>query len=617
MQWRLPARLLSLSFSKVRAKPGPPLLPLGLCPQTPSLFGCHSRTDRGFSAACAVFPRLLAIRSQHCGYYSTGSWWQRRSPGTRGRQLVKVAAWLLVGLAVVGFPEHLRDGPSHLSVLFSAVKSSRRWKVHDDGDDDGGGGDEERMGLLPRTECEGNLKRDMGPWGSAVWAGRDLLQKVKDEVGAPGMVVGVSVNGEVVWTEGLGFADLENRLPCHSNTVMRVASVSKSLTTAALARLWEAGKVDLDAPVQTYVPDFPEKEFQGQKVTITPRQILSHFSGIRHYEKDPQKVRDEEEKRKKARSGQKVDRTEKKASLASKNNSEDKKKHLEGNPKETDKVINAPKLRGNSQEFSKEEYYLMEKFSSVSDSLKLFKNDPLIYRPGTEFLYSTHAFTLLSSVVESCSGDDFVQHMLKMFRQLNMLNTLADLNEPIIYNRSRYYVFNKRGRIVNAQYVDNSYKWAGGGFLSTVGDLLKFANAMLYSYQTEASDVDNGHLPGYLKSGTMRALWSPVPGSEMSWDREGGYGMGWGVVESRQECGACRRTRRYASHTGGAVGASSVLLVLPAEGTPSPEQGPHLPRGIAVCILCNLQSVGLNAAALQIALEFERCAQKTVCEHCP
>lgn len=139
---------------------------------------------------------------------------------------------------------------------------------------------------------------------------------------------------------------------------------------------------------------------------------------------------------------------------------------------------------------------------------------------------------------------------------------------------------------------------------------LSLALCSIAPLQTEASDVDNGHLPGYLKSETMRALWSPVPGSEMSWDREGGYGMGWGVVESRQECGACRRTRSYASHTGGAVGASSVLLVLPAEGTPSAEQGPHLPRGIAVCILCNLQSVGLNAAALQIALEFERCAQK-------
>lgn len=46
-----------------------------------------------------------------------------------------------------------------------------------------------------------------------------------------------------------------------------------------------------------------------------------------------------------------------------------------------------------------------------------------------------------------------------------------------------YYVRDKLGRLKNAPYVDNSYKWAGGGFLSTVGDLCKFGNAMLYASQ--------------------------------------------------------------------------------------------------------------------------------------
>merc|ERR1712080_154406 len=51
------------------------------------------------------------------------------------------------------------------------------------------------------------------------------------------------------------------------------------------------------------------------------------------------------------------------------------------------------------------------------------------------------------------------------------------------YNRARYYVRDNHHRLQNAPYVDNSYKWAGGGFLSNVSDLLKFGNAMLYSYQ--------------------------------------------------------------------------------------------------------------------------------------
>ena len=54
---------------------------------------------------------------------------------------------------------------------------------------------------------------------------------------------------------------------------MRIASISKSLTMVALAKLWEAGKLDLALPVQHYVPEFPEKEYEGEKVVT-----LSSFS---------------------------------------------------------------------------------------------------------------------------------------------------------------------------------------------------------------------------------------------------------------------------------------------------------------------------------------------------
>ncbi len=56
---------------------------------------------------------------------------------------------------------------------------------------------------------------------------------------------------------------------------------------------------------------------------------------------------------------------------------------------------------------------------------------------GSTFLYSTHAYTLLSAVVERAAGQHFLDHMMKMFRELGMLNTIPDENDPIIYNRSR------------------------------------------------------------------------------------------------------------------------------------------------------------------------------------
>ncbi|XP_051898610.1 serine beta-lactamase-like protein LACTB, mitochondrial isoform X2 [Pristis pectinata] len=262
---------------------------------------------------------------------------------------------------------------------------------------------------IPQSECQSQAEVRQrtpaaGTLETARKAGRDLLQRIKDEVGAPGIVVGVAVDGKEVWSEGLGYADVENRVLCKPDTVMRIASISKPLTMTAIAKLWENGKLDFDAPVQKYVPEFPEKEYEGEKVMITTRLLVSHLSGIRHYEKDVQKIREQKEKEKRQRL---VEETAE------------------------------PKTRQNKKEFEHKEYYIKEKFENISKSLKLFENDPLVFKPGSQFLYSTHAWTLLSAVVERASQQNFLQLMVKLFRDLDMLRTVPDENEPIIYNRAR------------------------------------------------------------------------------------------------------------------------------------------------------------------------------------
>ena len=57
----------------------------------------------------------------------------------------------------------------------------------------------------------------------------------------------------------------------------------------------------------------------------------------------------------------------------------------------------------------------------------------------------------------------------------------------------RYYQRDADHKLTNVPAVDNSLKWAGGGFLSTVGDLLQFGNAMLYSYQFSSSQQNEDH----------------------------------------------------------------------------------------------------------------------------
>lgn len=93
----------------------------------------------------------------------------------------------------------------------------------------------------------------------------------------PGISVAVVEDGKYDWSSGFGMADLENFVPAMSNTVYRLASISKPITATAAMVLYERGKLDLDAPVQRYCPAFPKKE-----APITTRQLLGHLAGIRH-----------------------------------------------------------------------------------------------------------------------------------------------------------------------------------------------------------------------------------------------------------------------------------------------------------------------------------------------
>lgn len=120
---------------------------------------------------------------------------------------------------------------------------------------------------------------------NAVARCRRLVNRAMIERGIPGAVVAVMKDGVLVWSEGVGYADVENAIPCRPHTPMRIASISKPLTAVALLQLWQKGLVDLDAPVQKYVPEFPGKEYKGEKVVVTTRQLLSHMAGIRHYTK--------------------------------------------------------------------------------------------------------------------------------------------------------------------------------------------------------------------------------------------------------------------------------------------------------------------------------------------
>lgn len=67
---------------------------------------------------------------------------------------------------------------------------------------------------------------------------------------------------------GIGLCDVENKVGCSKKSVFRIASISKSVTMAIVAKLVEEGRLDLDLPVQHYVPEWPDKFFNGVKVYV-------------------------------------------------------------------------------------------------------------------------------------------------------------------------------------------------------------------------------------------------------------------------------------------------------------------------------------------------------------
>jgi len=92
-------------------------------------------------------------------------------------------------------------------------------------------------------------------------------------------VILVAEKGEVVFTKAVGFANMEWRIPHTLDSKFVIASVSKQFTCNLILQLVDEGKINLDAKINDYLPNYPEK--QGSKVTI--RNLMSHTSGIPDY----------------------------------------------------------------------------------------------------------------------------------------------------------------------------------------------------------------------------------------------------------------------------------------------------------------------------------------------
>ncbi|MVM31785.1 serine hydrolase [Spirosoma sp. HMF4905] len=341
---------------------------------------------------------------------------------------------------------------------------------------------------------QANRKGDV--YAKAIQQAKRFVDSLRQKQDIPGISVCVGTKDKILWAAGFGLADVENKVPITTESKFRIGSVSKSLTSVALGKLIEEGKLDLDASINQYVPNFPQKKFP-----ITSRQLATHTAGIRHYgPNDP---------------------------------------------------LNC-----------------LKRYETVQDGLVIFSQDTLLFRPGTAYNYSTYGYNLLSAVIEGVSHSDFLSYMqTAVFTPLGMSHTSPDYSEHIIPNRVRFYEHTKT-QVVNAAQVDNSYKWAGGGFLSTPSDLVVFGSSLLAGKGLKKETVTLLFTPQLLENGKNTY-----------------YGFGWRV-------GTDSKGRKIIHHGGTIDGGRTFLMLYPDDN-------------LVVAIAANMQQgVTINVSEVEAIAQY-------------
>jgi CubicO group peptidase (beta-lactamase class C family) len=148
--------------------------------------------------------------------------------------------------------------------------------------------------LFQAAVTERRMKMALGPlamllclsYGTVLQAA-DRFEDIRDFIRAglvseqvPSMAVAVAKDGHIIWEEGFGYADRESRAPATEHTMYSLASISKPFTSTALMTLVQAGKIDLDRPVNDYLGDARLRARVGDANDATVRRIANHTSGL-------------------------------------------------------------------------------------------------------------------------------------------------------------------------------------------------------------------------------------------------------------------------------------------------------------------------------------------------
>lgn len=206
-------------------------------------------------------------------------------------------------------------------------------------------------------------------------------------------------------------------------------------------------------------------------------------------------------------------------------------------------------------EFGPDEVLSFRHYERFEESTRFWRDDPLVFEPGTRWMYSSFATNLIHAIVEKASGQGFEEYLTEhVWRPAGMADTRFDVPSRIVPRRGQGYERGKDGQLQNARAEDVSYKYAGGGVISTDEDLCRFGIAL-----------NSGRL---LKSGTLAEAYRlqlrpdiPYPEAEMQeysaahpGQSKPSRGLRQGLIFALDRD---VEGRRYAGHSGSVKGTES------------------------------------------------------------
>ncbi|MFK7773142.1 MAG: serine hydrolase [Saprospiraceae bacterium] len=178
-------------------------------------------------------------------------------------------------------------------------------------------------------------------------------------------------------------------------------------------------------------------------------------------------------------------------------------------------------------------------YPTLTDAMTVFKDRDLNHQPGTNYHYTTYGYVVLGAIVEHVSGMSFRDYMKqKIWEKIGMKNTDVEIFGKEYINKSKLYRKNSSGKFITDIQTDLSVKIPGGGFYSTVNDLLKFGAAILDNKLISAATFEM-----MIKDSGLKKRGNP-------------YGMGWFIYGKSNDASG-----KLIGHSGSQSGTSTQLMI--------------------------------------------------------